>query len=92
MDRVLTPERFDASPNSAESAKQWRHWLITFKNFLAALPPGDLNKLRVLINYVSPDVYELIGEAETYEEAINTLTTLYVKAPNKIFARHSLAT
>jgi len=70
MDEVLKPERFDASPNSAESAKQWRHWLITFENFLAALPQGELNKVRVLINYVSPDVYELIGEAETYEEAI----------------------
>ena len=92
MDNVLKPECFDASPNSAESAKQWRHWLITFENFLVALPQEELNKLRVLINCVSPDVYELIGEAETYEEAINKLTTLYVKTPDEIFARHSLAT
>ena len=67
-------------------------WLLTFENFLVALPQEELNKLRVLINYVSPDVYELIGEAKTYEEAINTLKTLYVKTPNEIFARHSLAT
>ena len=92
MDKVLKPERFDASPNSAEAAKQWRHWLITFENFLAALPQQGLNKLRVLVNYVSPDVYELIGEAETYEEAIDTLKALYVKTPNEILARHSLAT
>ena len=45
-----------------------------------------------MIHYVSPDVYELIGEAETYEEAINTLKTLYVKTPSEIFARNSLAT
>ena len=69
-----------------------RHWLITFENFLTALPQQGLNKLRVLVNYVSPDVYELIGEAETYEEAIDTLKALYVKTPNEILARHSLAT
>ena len=78
--------------NSAESAKQWWQWLITFENFLAALPQEELNKLRVLLSYVSPDVYELIGEAETYEEAINMLKTLYAKTPNEIFARHSIAT
>jgi len=56
------------------------------------LPQQELNKLRVLINYVSPDVYELIEEAKTYEEAMNTLKPLYVKTPNEIFGRHSLAT
>ena len=77
MDKVLKPEHFDASPNSAEAAKQWPHWLITFENFLAALPQQGLNKLRVLVNYVSPDVYELIGEAETYEEAIRSHMKLF---------------
>ena len=51
-----------------------------------------LNKLRILVNYVSPNVNELIGEAETYEEAIDTLKALYVETPNEILARHLLAT
>ena len=51
-----------------------------------------MNKLNVLINYVSSEVYQLFYEATTYDEAINLLKSLCVKTPNEVFARHKLAT
>ena len=92
MDKVLKPDRFDATPNSTDAAKQWRYCFITFENFLETLPQQELNKLRVLANHVSPKVYDLISEVDTYEEAVAILKTLYVKTPNEILAQHSLAT
>ena len=93
MDKLLRPERLDLLPNSENAAKHWRHWLKTFENFLAELEPdhANLNKLRVLTNYVSSEVYELFSELQTYDEAIALLKTLYDKSPNEIYARHALA-
>ena len=92
MDKVLRPERFDTKPNARDASKSWRHWLTTFENFVEAIPNEEVNKLNVLINYVSSEVYQLFYEATTYDEAINLLKSLYVKTPNEIFARHKLAT
>ena len=95
MDKVLRPERFDVIPSAQDAAKHWLHWLMTFENFVAAIPSApdeEMNKLHVLINYVTSNVYHRFCEAETYEEAIALLKTLYIKTPNKIFACHKLAT
>lgn len=92
MDKVLKPDRFDVSPNITDAAKRWRHLLMTFDNFRAVLPKEGMNELQVLINYVSLDVYDLFYEANSYEEAITALKSLYVKTPKEVFARHSLAT
>ncbi len=92
MDKVLRSERFDTSPNAQDASKSWRHWLATFENFVGVIPGEEVNKLNVLINYVSSDVYQLFCDAATYDEAINLLKNLYVKTPNEIFARHKLAT
>ena len=92
MDKVLRPERFDTKLNAQDASKSWRHWLTTFENFVEAIPGEEVNKLNVLINYVSSEVYQLFYEATTYDEAINLLKSLYVKMPNEIFARHKLAT
>ena len=95
MDKVLRPERFYVVPSAQDAAKRWLHWLMTFENFVAAIPSAsdeEVNKLHVLINYATSDVYQPFCETATYEEAITLLTTLYVKTPNEIFARHKLAT
>ena len=51
-----------------------------------------LNKLQVLINYVSPQIFECIGHCDNYDEAIATFKALYIKPANQTFARHLLAT
>ena len=91
MDRLLKPERFDADPNSSNAAKEWQHWLCTFNNFLSALDSTQINKLNLLINYISPNVYEYVTDCKGFEEAISLLNGIYIKPKNEIFARHLLA-
>ena len=82
------------APNTENAAKKWHHWLKTFENFLTELSVDreNLNRLRVLTNYVTSDVYELFSDAQTYDAALALLKSTYVKTPNEIYARHALAT
>jgi hypothetical protein len=90
MDKILRPERFDSDPGSATASNEWRHWKITFDNFLAALGENAPNKLHALINFVSPRVYDYITNVD-YEEAIHKLEELYIQPKNEIYARHMLS-
>ena len=89
MERFLKPERLGVDPNSAEAAKLYTHWKMTFKNFLSTLT--DPNKLMMLVNFVTPTIYEVIAEVQNYEEAITTLDSVYIKPKNEVFARHMLS-
>ena len=92
MDKFLRPERFEADPNSSESAREWKHWYKTFDNFLRSIEERQPDKLNILINYVSSRVYEFIADCSDYDSAIASLVNLYVKPKNEVFARHILAT
>ena len=92
MEKALRPTRFDVPPNTPSSSKDFTHWFKTFGYFLEVLPPDNLDKLRVLTNFVSPSVYELFTECITYESAIELLKRTYVIPTNEVFARHLLAT
>ena len=50
MDKYYKPVRLDTDPNSPSAAKEYKHWLKTFENFITALPeepaPNKLNLLR----------------------------------------------
>ena len=63
LEKILKQERFEINPAASNATKLWRHWLATFENFLAAIESDNLNKLTILTNYVSTDVYEIFGEA-----------------------------
>lgn len=88
----MQPARFDVDPSSSTASQQWSHWYRTFKNFITVVKAKENEKLDLLINYVSPTVYEYISEYTTFKEAIKILDTLYIKPKNEIFARHKLAT
>ena len=98
MERLTKPERLSVDPNNPEGAKQWKHWVRTFENYIESVeqakPEGDppVNKLRLLINSIDFKVYDYIEDCETYERAIEVLKSIYVKRPNTVFARHLLAT
>ena len=92
MERHLRPERLDSDPSSPTADQEWKHWFMTLDNFIAALPEEGLNKLNLLTNFVSSRIYEAISDCTSYESAIDTLKTLYVKQTNEVFARHRLAT
>ena len=91
MERLLKPRVFETDHNAPDAAKQWKYFYKTFQNFLNAVE-GDENRLHLLINHVSPDVYILIEDCQTYEQAIATLKKIFVKPPNTVYARHLLAT
>ena len=78
MDKALRPGRFDCSPNTTVAKKQFAHWFKTFENYLAVLPEEDLNKLNVLVNFLSPNVFELITECTTYDTAVAILKNTYI--------------
>ena len=80
MDKFLRPERFDADPHDAAASKEWKHWVKTFNNFLEITEKAkkleDCEKLRILINFISHNVYEHISECETFDQAIKLLEDL----------------
>ena len=60
MDRILKPSRLDTDPSSPTAAKEWKHWYRTFTNFIEESGESAPNKLRALVNCVSPSVFEII--------------------------------
>ncbi|XP_064116504.1 uncharacterized protein LOC135222349 [Macrobrachium nipponense] len=92
MEKLLKPTRLDLDPSSPSAAKEWQCWHKMFSNFIQECGEMAPNKLRTLVNYVSPNVYEYIEECVIYDTAISTLEKLYIKAPNEIFTWHLLAT
>ena len=94
MEKFLRPERFDATPNASGSDKVWVHWKRTFTSFLTSVSAShhDIDKFEVLINFVSPAVFEYISDCNNYDNAMQTLEALFVSPKNEIFARHILAT
>ena len=66
--------------------------LASFENFIESLQRTDenLDKLRILINFVAIEIYELFSDSNNYDEAIAKLKAAYVKTPNEIFARQTL--
>ena len=91
MERLLKPATFDTDHTSPDATKQWKHFFRTFQNFTTEIN-DDPSRLKLLINHISPDVYQLIEDSQDYAQAIRTLKKLYVKTPNVIYARHLLAT
>ena len=68
--------RFNAYPNSPTASKKWKYWLRTLQNFINSLNSnsnntGNNDKLNLLINLVSPAMYEYIADCTTYDEAIS---------------------
>ena len=93
MDKLLKPERLDTLPNATSSTRIFNHWLRTFSALMRRTEiQEDLDKLDLLIAYISPDIYEYVAEQTTYDTAINRLRELYIKPTNEVFARHMLST
>ena len=92
MHKYLRPERLDANPDSPTAAKEWFHWKRTFTNFLTSAGEEAPDKLSMLVNFVSPRVYEYIGESDNYDAAIALLEAVYVRPKNEVLARHLLIT
>ena len=95
MDRLLRPEKFSTLHSDHNAEKKWKHWKKCFNSFVAhvQVPAGAeaVDKLALLVNYVDPEVDEYITEDASFESAIQTLDSLYLKPVNTIYARYVLA-
>jgi len=93
MNKCLKLARLDIDLSSSTAEKNWLHWIRTFKNFVSALPTKGLNKLQVLTNYISPQIFEYIKHCNGYDDDISTtLRALYIKPTKEVFARYLLVT
>ena len=95
MDKVVKPDRLSLDPDSSQAFKQWKHWIKTLENYFEPLAEirGEgpaANKLRILISLVDFKVFDFIKDCDICEDAINQLKNMYVRAPNIIFARHTV--
>lgn len=93
MDKFLKPSRFDGKPDSPTAAKEWTHWLKTFQNFVdvSREPLSDEDKFKVITNFLSYDVYELVSDCTSYTDIVDTLNSVFIKKKSEIYARHILA-
>ena len=93
---VFKPSRLEIDVSSPHAARSWKHWRKTFENYVAEHQNTEnaptLNKLRLLTNFVSADIFEFIEDCTSYDSALKALEDLFVKTPNEIFSRHLLAT
>lgn len=92
MDRLLCPNTLDLDPESAISSTHWNHWHHRFQNFIRSTSANEEEKFRLLINYISPSIYEYVSQCKTYNEAVAILKSIFVKPVNEVFARHKLFT
>ena len=96
MDKLLRPERLTTPPSEHNSQQKWVHWKRTFDNFLSKCPSGtatdisDEDKLSLLINSISTELFDYIASCETYATAIACLQSLFIKPVNVVFARYQL--
>lgn len=89
MERLLRPDCSEGSQDTVPA--QWTHWHYTFSNFTQSVSP-EPDKLKLLINYICPDIYSHITHCKTCEDTVKVLKTVHVKPKNISFARHLLTT
>ena len=92
MDKALRPERLDIDPLSPAAAKQWKHWIFTFENYMQSLNFPEEDKFQLLANFIGPDIFEYVADCKQYKGAIEILTSVFIKPKNIIYARHLLCT
>ena len=106
MDRLLRPKVLEIETTTPNAEKLYRHWKITFENFLeSSIPPApegiegdnarataERRKHHALINNVSATIYELISDSATYQEAMALLDTAFIRPTSVVYNRHQLIT
>ena len=91
MEQLLRPARLTLDASSDTAAQEWAHWKLTLTNYIGLLQnPSDADKLAALVVSVTPNIYNLIEKATTYDAAIAILEANFVKPTNELFSRHKL--
>ena len=97
MDRHLPkPKDLTTDPSAAEAPRIFKYWLCTIEDYIATLQElrrdadPEINKTRVVRNFLSPEVYSYVEEIQDYDILITTLRQMYIKQKNNVYARHLL--
>jgi len=97
MDKhLLRPRELCVEPGAPDTDRIFAFWLRTIEDFIDSLQElcrdGDpeVNKQRIIINYLSPSVYPCVEDASVYADVVRILMSLYVKQKNNVYARHLL--
>ena len=107
ISRLLQPAILEADPSKERSAKIYKHWVRSFESFLSATQSARLqsvhedddsddpalDKLALLLNRISPDVYSYVEDCNSYDAARKELDQIYLKKDlNDVYVRHRLLT
>ena len=83
-------------PEAPEASRVFSLWLRTVEDFIASLRDDrkegepEINKKRIIISCLFPDVFPFVEEAGDYERIVEILKSVYVKKNNNVYARHLL--
>ncbi|KAK0068927.1 GTPase Era mitochondrial [Biomphalaria pfeifferi] len=61
MERLFRPKELDIEPSTPSAAEKWLHWLRTFENFISSVSHCEIDKKKLLENYVSSSVFQYIN-------------------------------
>ena len=90
MPNKLKPPILDIETSDPEASRKYKHWKRVFEAFLEmeakdADKPEDINKLNYLISFVNHNIYEMVEEANSYEEAEKLLSETFVQSKNVLY-------
>jgi len=92
---LLRPKELSIETTVPDACKTFTYWLRTVRDYidyLEGLASDDpaINKAIIIVSCLSPSVYPIVEEEETFDGIIAALNAAYVKKANKVYARHLL--
>jgi len=90
------PKELSVETTAPDASKTFMCWLRTVNDYIDYLGEGRaedapaINRVRIIINCLSPSIYPLVEEDETFEQIVATLKAAYFKKKNNVYARHLL--
>ena len=94
MEKHFKPENvFSKDPNSQNADREFTHWRVIFEKYLSKIKVHEneeLDKLGLLFNNVSAEVFGYISSETSYEGAMEILKNIYIRPKNTVFARFCL--
>ena len=94
--QLLLPKELPISPDEENSERIFKVWLRTVEDFIEALSEArqddapKINKKRIIISCLSPNVYPYVEESESHKNVVEVLRRTFVKTTNNVYARHLL--
>ncbi|KAA0187680.1 hypothetical protein FBUS_02415 [Fasciolopsis buskii] len=92
IDCCPRPDKFVSDIKAHDAPKWWTYWLRTFNAFPRLTETDETDKLDMIINFLTPHVYEPAFERQTLGSSVEKLKSSYVHRTNVIFIRYLLVT